>query len=184
MIYFAYGSNMSAARLKKRIPSAVKIETGFLYSHKLAFHKVGKKDGSGKCDAFETGNTEDYLAGVLYQINPEDRGLLDEIEGRGYGYEVKNVKIKTSLENESMAFTYYATNINTNLQPYHWYKHHVITGAKENDLSCEYINRIKSVESIKDPDSANAEKELSIYNELPRSRASRNYLIKTGFPLN
>ena len=84
MIYFAYGSNMSVARLSKRAPSAAPIETGLLYGHKLIFHKISK-DGSGKCDAFETGNPVDCLHGVLYKIDPAHRHLLDEIEMSGYG---------------------------------------------------------------------------------------------------
>ena len=90
MLYFAYGSNMSALRLIKRVPLAVTVETGFLYEHKLAFHKVGRKDGTGKCDAHHTGNPSDYLIGVIYRIDPENRSSLDRVEGLGNGYETGN----------------------------------------------------------------------------------------------
>lgn len=47
--YFAYGSNMSFKRLKKRVKSAKPKGRGVLRCHRLEFHKVSK-DRSGKCD--------------------------------------------------------------------------------------------------------------------------------------
>jgi hypothetical protein len=164
LFYFAYGSNMLIPRMTGRVPSARYECTGFLYGHRLAFHKVGRKDASGKCDAYKTGNAEDYLAGILYTIDPDHRSLLNAIEGVGAGYEVMNVAIMTPSNTSLSAFTYYATNIIHDLKPFHWYKHHVVYGARENNLPSEYIDSILSVESIEDPDDARALKELSIYN--------------------
>ncbi len=48
MKYFAYGSNMSLARLKGRVPSAKRLGMFCLRNHQLAFHKISKKDGSAK----------------------------------------------------------------------------------------------------------------------------------------
>lgn len=52
ILYFAYGSNMSSARLRARVPSCRPIGIAFLPGHELRFHKRSK-DGSGKCDAFQ-----------------------------------------------------------------------------------------------------------------------------------
>jgi len=163
MLYFAYGSNMSSARLIKRVPSVIKKDTGLLHSHRIEFHKVGFRDSSAKCNAFQTGNADDFLAGVLYEISPEQRGLLDQEEGLGYGYEAKTVNIKTLSGHDVSAFTYYATKINPNLKPFHWYKHHVVWGAKEHGLPADYIERIVSIDSTEDSDVARVEKELSVY---------------------
>jgi hypothetical protein len=154
---------MSVPRLAGRVPSARYEGTGFLYGHKLAFHKVGRKDGSGKCNAYETGNAEDYLAGILYTIDPDHRNLLHTIEGVGAGYEVMHVDITTPSDTSVSAFTYYATKIKHDLKPFHWYKHHVVFGARENNLPAEYVDQIISVESIEDPDDERALQELSIY---------------------
>ena len=56
--YFAYGSNCNQAIMEKkgviaRTPSARPVGTSLLPGHRLTFHKRGR-DGSGKCDAFET----------------------------------------------------------------------------------------------------------------------------------
>ncbi len=166
MLYFAYGSNMSAARLKERVPSASALETGFLYGHTLAFHKVGRKDGTGKCDAHHTGAPSDYLMGVIYRIDPDHLSSLDRIEGLGNGYKAKDVTIMSVSDKKIKAFTYIATNINEDLKPFHWYKHHVLCGARENNLPSDYIEKISLVESIDDPDQDRVEKEMSIYSDL------------------
>ncbi len=166
MLYFAYGSNMSAARLKERVPSASALETGLLYEHKLAFHKAGRKDGTGKCDAHHTGATSDYMIGVIFRIDPDHRSSLDRIEGLGNGYTTKDVTIMSLSDQEIKAFTYIATNVNKDLKPFHWYKHHVLYGARENNLPSDYIERILLVESIDDPDLDREKRELSIYPDL------------------
>lgn len=163
MLYFAYGSNMSTARLTRRVPSAVPESTGRLYGHRLAFHKPGRKDGSGKCDAYVTGDESDHVTGVVYRIDPDHRHLLDRIEGLGSGYEAKEVQIKTLSGKEVTAFTYYATSIDTDLKPFHWYKEHVVRGAREHALHHEYIENLLSVESVTDPDLKRTQIELSIY---------------------
>jgi hypothetical protein len=162
MIYFAYGSNMSIARLRIRVSSARRKAIGYLYGYKLAFHKTSL-DGSGKCDAFETNCNEDYLIGIVYQIDPAHRHKLDKAER--FGYEVKNIKIKTLSDEEVVAFTYCANKINRDLKPYHWYKQHVLFGAKENDLPPEYIKRIESINSIDDHDTDREQRELSIHKK-------------------
>ena len=45
MKYFAYGSNMSLARLQERVPSARKLEIVTLKNHQLRFNMSGT-DGS------------------------------------------------------------------------------------------------------------------------------------------
>jgi hypothetical protein len=49
------------------------------------------------------------------------------------------------------------------MKPFHWYKEHVVRGAKEHNLPAEYIKTIEAVESVPDPDPKNHGKELSIY---------------------
>jgi len=50
-LYFAYGSNMAAERLRARVPSARLMGSAVLAGHALRFHKPGSNDGSAKCDA-------------------------------------------------------------------------------------------------------------------------------------
>jgi gamma-glutamylcyclotransferase len=162
MLCFAYGSNMSLARLKDRVPSARLVAIGILGEHRLAFHKISKKDGSGKCDAQYTGSPDDKVIGVVFEIADAEKPNLDRAEGLGRGYDEKQVKVAADgkLLNVQM---YFATNIDSSLKPYHWYKKHVLVGAKEIGLPLDYVSIIEAVESEEDPDPQRADRELAIY---------------------
>ncbi len=163
MLYFSYGSNMSRKRLSDRVQSARFIAVAMLSKHELKFHKISKKDGSGKCDISETGNPDDIVIGVAYDIDESEKPELDKKEGLHYGYEEKTVEV-TSVEGELLsAITYYAKNIDSSLKPYHWYKEHVVRGAKENGLPEHYIQIISSIESMDDPNLDRHEEEIKIY---------------------
>lgn len=151
MKYFAYGSNMSLARLRDRVPGAERLGQFILVGHDLRFHKQSK-DGSGKCDAFLTENPKDSIFGALFEINPFEKPALDIVEGLGYGYQQKTV---TVYNNEGVSFeaiTYYAMTIDSTLKPYSWYLNHVLIGAREIGVEQHYINNILAVEAIEDPD--------------------------------
>ncbi len=151
MKYFAFGSNMSSRRLRQRVPGAKPLGTYSLERHELRFHKYNK-DGSGKCDAFYTGDKSDVVLGVLYEIDESEKAALDRAEGLGYGYDEKEVFVYGAEGNVEKAVTYYATKLDESLQPYTWYKEHVLAGAREADLPAAYIAGIEAVEAIRDPD--------------------------------
>ena len=90
--YFAYGSNMSLARMGQRVPSAVSKGLAVLEQHQLCFHKVSV-DGSAKCDAFFTRDPTHRVFGVLYTIDQDHKTLLNEFEGVGRGYEEKAIPL-------------------------------------------------------------------------------------------
>ncbi|WP_028203551.1 gamma-glutamylcyclotransferase family protein [Paraburkholderia nodosa] len=161
--YFAYGSNMSIRRLIARLPSARVVTTGFVTGYKLAFDKLSKKDGSGKCDCEHTGNVGDRVYGVIFSVVPGEREALDTFEGAGKGYAPLSVRVETATGGV-YALTYVATKKQPGLQPYHWYKQHVLVGAREANLPEDYVRAIEAVDSIDDPDSARTEKELRAYS--------------------
>lgn len=164
MRYFAYGSNMSLPRLKQRVPSAVRIGTFTLTEHSLRFHKVSRKDGSGKCDALFTQNPNDHVIGALFEISDKEKGALDKVEGLGYGYKEKRVQVTDTKGNSLEAITYYATNTDPSLQPYSWYLYHVIYGAKETGVPTDYLNKLEAVKSMEDPDRERDARERAIYS--------------------
>ena len=164
MKYFAYGSNMPEKRIQMpcRVPSAKKLPGIFLLTeYELKFHKPSK-DGSGKCSIYYTGDSKDFVLGVIYDINDSERKKLDDCEGLGVGYECKKVCV-SGEKGVCEAFTYYATAKNPSLSPYCWYKHHVLTGAKESGFPAEYIAKIEAVKAKPDPDQDRAKKETDIY---------------------
>ena len=163
MLYFSYGSNMSSKRLTDRVLSARFVAVATLTSHKLMFHKVSKKDGSAKCDALETENQNDVIIGVVFDISESEKPELDKKEGLHYGYEEKTVNVTTVGGKALKATTYYATNTDSSLKPYDWYKEHVIRGAKENGLPQDYIQTISNIQSVADPKPERHEQEMQIY---------------------
>jgi hypothetical protein len=161
--YFAYGSNMSLARLRGRVSSAVSLGRHELRAHELRFHKPGR-DGSAKCDAFHTGRAADEIMGVLFEIDCAERVLLDQAEGLGKGYEEKEVSVVSMGGASVEAFTYIATHIDASLRPYSWYVNHVLAGAREAGLPAGYIDaRIGAVRSVEDDDEERDARERAIH---------------------
>lgn len=158
--YFAYGSNMSVTRLKKRVPGASAMGVYYLDGHDLRFHKTGQ-DNSAKCDAFYTGEGRVY--GVLFEIDSVEKPELDRAEGLGVGYGEKIVDIQNESGDSVEAITYYALQISDALRPYSWYLNHVVIGAREAGLSSDYLLSIESVKSVDDPDTARDARERMIH---------------------
>jgi len=163
MLYFSYGSNMSIRRLQARTPSARLVGSAVLRQYRLMFHKYSENDGSGKCDAEQIGNPNHAVIGVVFEIAMVEKALLDRFEGLGYGYDEKSVTVEMLGGGTLQALTYYATRTRSGLQPFHWYKEHVLTGARENGLPDEYIQTIAAVTSIADPNPQRHAHELQIY---------------------
>ncbi len=164
MLCFSYGSNMSQRRLQARVPSARFVAVAELPAHRLCFHKSAG-DGSAKCDAEESGNPDDRVIGVVYEMADAEKPDLDRHEALGFGYDEKQVELITG-SGRLQAWMYYATRINKALKPFHWYKDHVLTGARENELPAEYISQIEAVESVDDPKPERHDRELSIYSNV------------------
>lgn len=163
MKYFAYGSNMSLKRLQQRVPSAHPLGTYLLDEHELRFHKFSK-DGSGKCDAFYTGDNSYVVMGVLYEIHESEKAALDKAEGLGWGYEGKVVSVSSAEGKIITAVTYLATRIEKSLLPYTWYKKHVLVGAREANLPSEYIAGIEAIDALKDPDQKREVEQYAIHS--------------------
>ena len=174
-LYFAYGSNMSERRLRKRVPSAKVIGTGVLNNHCLTFHKRSD-DKSGKCTIEPS--ESDKVYGVLFKINKDEKCKLDKAEGKvsddcKKGYKKITVKIeirdskcsKYACGETKNAKTYQATlvSIDRKLKPYSWYKQHVLVGAIEQKLPPCYIDYLLRVDADKDCDKKREACQLAIY---------------------
>jgi carbon-monoxide dehydrogenase small subunit len=153
--YFAYGSNMWTERLRNRVSSARPCGVATLTGYSIRFHKRSTCDHSGKCNIIRTASPDDQVTGVVFEIDRQQKHLLDQAEG---GYQ-------DVFLDDLNAFLYLAKadSIDENLVPYSWYKDFVIAGARENGLPEEYIQRIMDQEAVEDPDQE-------------RSRQKRNLL--------
>ena len=138
------------------------ISVARLDKHRLKFHKKSN-DGSGKCDAFYVDNPKDFIYGMLFELTTSQLWILDKYEGLGIGYEQKSVQVVTHDMGTLSALTYYATDIDSSLKPYQWYKEHVLYGAIEHNLPKDYISDIKKIGAMSDSNTKRHEKELMIY---------------------
>lgn len=163
MYYFAYGSNMSSRRLLARVPSAKSLGVAFLHGYEMNFSKPSH-DGSAKCTIEPDPHAS--TLGVIFKLPADQRYTLDRIEGQNFGYEVCDIQITTQSGETVQAFTYIGTDLDKQLKPYSWYKHHVIAGALEHGITTQYIDKIRSIEAIDDPDPERHQYEMSIYDEL------------------
>jgi hypothetical protein len=169
-VYFAYGSNMSTARLRARMPSCKPLGLATLPGHALRFHKASK-DKSGKCDAFATDDGSEVV-GVLFSFDPSERPKLDAAEGAGKGYDARVVTVINDRGRRGKVLTYLASPevIDDTLKPFGWYKAYVRAGAEEHGLPPDYIAEyIEGVEAVEDPDKARDEKERATLEKIEGS---------------
>ena len=148
MLCFSYGSNMSKSRLEKRIGTFKRCGAACLTGYTLRFHKKSK-DGSGKCDAFHTGNPDDAVWGALDRLTNEQFFRLDNIE---VGYRRLSREV-TFGEQVIDAHLYLAKKefIDSDLEPFDCYKELVVEGARELNFPSGYIDTIEVVSSIPNP---------------------------------
>lgn len=166
ILYLAYGSNLRPIRLRKRVHEVEFVGIAELRSHALRFHKRSI-DESAKCDAFFTGAESDCVIGALYRIPPKHLPDLDSAEGRGSGYE-RESRLVFCQGTEAHSFTYIAepSHIDETLTPYDWYKSIVICGAEYHSFPVPYIESIRCVSCIPDPNAKRAQLNAALLNEM------------------
>ena len=164
MIYFGYGSNLLAARIERRLGPCERLGAASLAGYVLRFHKRGG-DGSGKGDAFRTGDPGDRLWGALFRLDERQLAKLDRIEGPGY----ERRTVQVLLGERGLEADLYVARPEaraSGLPPFDWYKELVLSGARENRLPRDYLDAIEAVPSVVDPDPERAERNRAL---TPRS---------------
>lgn len=146
---------------------------GYLTHHALRWHKPSK-DGSGKCDAYETDVESDVVWGGVFEIATDEKYLLDKAEELGVGYDEKTrnivcqgvagqIKVGFTALGSSLSNTFYtAIPIEPNARPYSWYKEFVVSGAIQCGLPASYVSELNAVDVLEDPDTARHAKNQTI----------------------
>jgi hypothetical protein len=76
--YFAYGSNMSLKQMAERCPSSLFMGKGRIYGYRWQINERGV--------ANIVGSTTEFVEGLVYQIDAEDKRQLDRSEGVARGF--------------------------------------------------------------------------------------------------
>ena len=159
--YAAYGSNLHPDRLRQRVPSASLVGTGLLPGYSLKFHKLSKKDGSGKCNII-AGESRVYVA--IFELAETDRSKLDKIEGLGYGYD--HHKIPVDQYGACSTYIAAANAIDDSLAPTDWYREYVLRGARFHRFPLNYISILESQSTVVDADQDRVQREWMLVEKL------------------
>lgn len=174
MKIFAYGSNMFTNKLKINAPSASKICNAFIKGYILKCNKKSA-DQSAKGNIIRTGNEEDVVWGVIWTIDEQDKLTLDLAEGLGQGYIEETLSFLDSENGTHEAQVYIADNsaIADGLHPYDWYKEYIISGAVENNLAQDYIEKLKLIDFIEDTNEERRKKHFEILHKPQLSKSTK-----------
>lgn len=153
--YFAYGSNMSVERLRRRVPSAVYIGIAKLANYTFSCNKRSSS-GSGKGNICAQENAITW--GVVYQIPISDISKLDNFE-KGYSRVIVNVHIN---EAPLSCITYQSDRV-TSDRPFGWYMHYILTGALDFNLPNKYLEFLADIPVKKDVTKHNG---IATYKEI------------------
>ena len=159
--YAAYGSNLHPLRLQKRVPSTRLVGISFISGYELKFNKKSNIDGTGKC-SINRGDGVVHLA--VFEINAEEKVILDKCEGLGNGYE----EISIDAHHFGNCLTYIADPavVDETLRPTDWYKEMVLLGCRSHDFPGEYIRAIEGIRSIEDSNEHRSRMNWQIVGEL------------------
>lgn len=79
--YFAYGSNMDVAQMRRRVGFTGTPRAACLSGYQLTFNKFSFKRQCGAANLIFTGDKADTVEGVVYQLSSEQLARLDRFEG-------------------------------------------------------------------------------------------------------
>jgi hypothetical protein len=137
-LYFAYGSNMSSARMRSRVSDARLHGVGCAAGFRLVFDKLGA-DGTGKANlAPDPGS---LVWGVLWWVSEPEWPALDRCEP---GYARRELEV-TCAGARLRAQTYVATLLADDAVASAEYKRIVLEGAREHELPQDHVARIESL---------------------------------------
>lgn len=133
-IYFAYGSNMDQAQMKRRCPQAKLIGLGKLNE----FQFIINERGVASVISFP----KKVVYGLLWRISQSDEDYLDDYEGVSNGHYRKiGVNIEQPDFTRVQAMIYVATNKSSG-SPRPNYMEKIITAAENHKMPAEYIKEL------------------------------------------
>jgi len=145
LLYFAYGSNLSAWRLRERVGAARALAPVRLARHRLVFNKRGD-DGSAKANLVADAAAEAW--GVLYALPAGAWPTLDRHEG---GYARVAVEVEEAGGRRWRAQTYISELLCEDRPPWAWYRRLVAEGAREHGLPPGHVAALADHPARPDP---------------------------------
>ena len=137
-LYFAYGSNMSGARLHARIEGARALDVGILQDHALVFDKPGR-DGTAKANVRRRPGA--VVHGVVWEIEVGALAVLDRFEP-GYGRHPLEISLADTTLASVWTYVYAPDGVAQSPSPE--YVRHLIDGALEHGLPGDLVTHLEA----------------------------------------
>jgi len=135
--YFAFGSNLHAARLRERAPSAQALGAARLEGFRLCLDKLAS-DGSGKLNLAQDATMAVW--GVAFRIDGAELAALDRFEP---GYSQISVSVHLRGGGPLEARTYLCEQRVQGLLLQPGYRALILAGAREHGLPTEWIELLE-----------------------------------------
>jgi gamma-glutamylcyclotransferase len=131
--YFAYGSNMSRARLEGRLGRVADLGRARCADRRHRFSKLGL-DGTGK------GNLEPAAAGLVWGVLYElDAGQLERLVAIETGYRLLEIEVELDGIGLVPTVSFEALEQRAGLAPTREYVEHYVTGIREHGIPDAYL---------------------------------------------
>lgn len=149
LLYFAYGSNMNADVLARRLPrgdgAPFRRRRGVLADHKLLFHKVSSTDSAvGYGDVVPAPGQD--VEGILVELDEAELRRLDEIELVPRHYAREQVMVRDGDDQSAVSAHVYRAQpdwIRPQLRPLRAYIDNLLGGSDL--LSADYVESLRAI---------------------------------------
>lgn len=132
MLYVAYGSNMNLEQMAYRCPRSKIVGNGKLSGWKLVFNF--------HADVIETGNANDEVPVVIWDIHKNDWHMLDMYEGYPSYYIKREVEVIVEDEKTAKAIVYVMADNNKGISlPAKAYFESIEDGYIKNGIDVRYL---------------------------------------------
>ena len=141
--YFAFGSNMSAQRMRERLGWSPSRSGVILHDYEMIFNKHSNDGGKANI-MYSPGN---LVEGILYSVNEEDLLILDKYEGVATKqYKRHDIEVQNNKKKSVSAVAYKALNTGKVSAPTEEYLNYILEGKEF--LSPGYFTKLNSTETL------------------------------------
>ncbi|MEV6219533.1 gamma-glutamylcyclotransferase family protein [Nocardia sp. NPDC051833] len=142
VLYFAYGSNMSAAQMQRRCPGAGLRGTGTLQRFCLSFNRKGSYRPGAVASIEPSPNPGSRVLGLVWEMSDQDLRAMDAIEDPD-AYVRIAVPVHTAEHGTEYCWAYISYPDGRQSAPDHDYVKVLIEGAVEAQLPADYIDELR-----------------------------------------
>ncbi len=103
-LYFAYGSNLDGAQMRRRCPSARLVGAAILDGYRLGF--AGQSAAWGGAVATVVRDRQGRVPGLVWALSAEDLERLDRCEGHPRSYQRRRLLVDTGEARRRRVYVY------------------------------------------------------------------------------